>query len=85
MAADRGARHRRVGPVRRLGDLFRIFSYAQREEAGFQWVTIPNDVNMDADEIFDPVKMQMLYDVGFRMAASSDAWSLLPPGRRLEP
>ena len=67
------------------GDLFRIFSYAQREEAGFQWVTIPNDVNMDADEIFDPAKMQMLYDVGFRMAASSDAWSLLPPGRRLEP
>ena len=85
LAGDRGARHRRLGRVAAIGDLFRIYSYAQREQAGFRWVTIPNDVNMDADEIFDPAKMQMLYDVGFRMAASSDAWSLLPPGRRLEP
>ena len=30
-----------VGAGRRLGDLLRIYGYAQREQAGFQWVTIP--------------------------------------------
>ncbi|MBN8507911.1 MAG: patatin-like phospholipase family protein [Burkholderiales bacterium] len=68
-----------------VGDLFRIYAYAQREGAGFQWVTIPEHVDMQGDEIFDPRQMQALYDVGFRMAAGGGSWATLPPGRRAEP
>jgi hypothetical protein len=41
---------------------------------------------MGGAEIFDPVQMQSLFDVGFALATAADgAWQLLPPGRRLEP
>jgi len=74
-----------AGRVAAIGDLFRIYSYAQREQAGFKWVTIPRDVVMGSAETFDPVAMQILYDLGLRMAATSDSWDTLPPGQREEP
>jgi hypothetical protein len=67
-----------------VGDLFRIYGIAQREGAGFHWVTIPDDVNMNSDEVFDPVTMKMLYQVGYRLAAAGDAWATRPPGRAQE-
>jgi len=67
------------------GDLFRIYGYAQREDASFQWVTIPNDVVMDGgEEVFDPVKMQKLYDLGFELGAAGGHWATAPPGHRGE-
>jgi hypothetical protein len=68
-----------------LGDLIRISGYAQREGGSFRWVTIPRDVYMVAEETFDPVQMQQLYDLGLRMAADGGEWSSEPPGRRLTP
>jgi predicted patatin/cPLA2 family phospholipase len=65
-----------------VGDLFRIYNFSQREGAGFHWITIPNDVDMSGDEVFDPVQMQMLYDVGLRIATNGDPWARLPPGRQ---
>ena len=38
---------------------------------------------MSGDEVFDPVKMQGLYDLGYRMATTGGGWDTLPPGRRL--
>ena len=67
-----------------VGDLFRIFSHAQREQAGFQWVTIPDDVKMGGAEIFDPAQMQSLYAVGFGLATKGGGWFTLPPGQRFE-
>jgi len=74
-----------AGRVAAIGDLFRIYSYAQREQAGFQWVTIPRDVVMGSAETFDPVAMQTLFDLGLRMAATSDSWDTQPPGQREVP
>jgi hypothetical protein len=68
-----------------IGDLFRIFSLAQSEGAGFQWITIPDDVATDGSEFFDPEAMRSLYDVGFRLATTGGGWSTLPPGRRTNP
>jgi predicted acylesterase/phospholipase RssA len=68
-----------------IGDLFRIFSFAQTEGAGFQWITIPDDVAMGSEEFFDPRLMQSLYEVGFRLATTGGAWRTLPPGRSAEP
>ena len=64
-----------------LGDLLRIHAYAQRVEGSFHWVTIPRDVNMTSEEVFDPAQMQLLYDLGRQMAAVSDPWSTRPPGQ----
>jgi hypothetical protein len=73
------------GRTAAIGDLFRIYSYAQREQAGFQWITIPDDVVMGGEEFFDPVAMRSLYDVGFGLATSRRGWFTLPPGQRSEP
>jgi hypothetical protein len=72
------------GRVAVLGDLHRIYGYAQREQADFQWITIPNDVEMHSSEAFDPVQMQSLYDLGYALAKKGGAWATLPPGRRDE-
>jgi len=74
-----------VGRTAAVGDLFQIYNYAQRERALFQWITIPGDVDLSGDEVFDPVKMQALYDVGFRLAVTGGGWSTVPPGQRSEP
>jgi predicted patatin/cPLA2 family phospholipase len=64
-----------------LGDLLRIHTYAQREGGSFHWVTIPPEVDMAAEEVFDPVQMQALYDVGLRMAGAPDPWITRAPGQ----
>jgi hypothetical protein len=68
-----------------LGDLLRIHAYAQREGGSLRWITIPRDVNMAGDEVFDPVQMQALYDVGLRMATSGEPWFTQPPGQQPPP
>ena len=73
------------GRAAAMGDLLRIHAYAQREVAQFQWITIPNDVDMSSDEVFDPVAMRGLYDIGLHMAETGPPWQTEPPGRRLEP
>jgi predicted acylesterase/phospholipase RssA len=63
-----------------VGDLFIIYAFAQREQASFQWVTIPQGVEIPGTEVFDPVKMTQLYEVGFRTALAGPVWSVDPPG-----
>ena len=73
------------GRTAAIGDLFRIYSFAQSEGAGFQWITIPDHVAMGGDEVFDPREMQSLYDLGFGLATSGGGWYTRPPGRRIDP
>ena len=73
------------GRAAAVGDLFRIHSYAQREGASFRWITIPDDVGMGGDEVFDPAQMQKLYDFGYRKGAAGGEWLTQPPGQRREP
>ena len=68
-----------------LGDLHRIHAYAQREGGSFRWITLPEDVNMVGDEVFDPVQMQKLYELGHRMALKEPRWLTQLPGLRPDP
>jgi predicted acylesterase/phospholipase RssA len=70
-----------------LNDLLRIGAYAMREQAGFQWVTIPQPlVTQESEEVFDPEVMRALYDAGFEMGRQlPGAWATLPLGRLAEP
>ena len=74
-----------TGRVVAIGDLFRIQSYTQQEGGAFRWITIPEDVNMIGDEVFDPVQMHKLYDIGQRMALQEPRWLTQLPGRRPDP
>jgi hypothetical protein len=69
-----------TGRTAAIGDLFRIYGYARREQGTFAWVTVPNSVVIGGDEIFDPVAMQELYNVGLEMAMTASPWFTEPPG-----
>ena len=63
-----------------IGDLFFIYTGAQRSQSGFYWVTIPTEVSLESNEMFDPVTMRRLFDFGFAKAQSNDFWFNEPPG-----
>ncbi len=67
-----------------IGDLFRIHAVAQVERASFHWVTIPDDITIAGEEVFDPVQMQVLYDVGYAKALAGGGWRTRPPGMLVE-
>ena len=68
-----------------VGALFIIYAFAQREQASFQWVTIPQGVEIPGTENFDPEKMTELYEVGYRTALTGPVWSVDPPGLQGSP
>jgi hypothetical protein len=63
-----------------VGDLFRIYAMSLREQSGFQWVTIPQGVNLSGDEVFDPTTMRELHRVGYEQARAGPLWEVDPPG-----
>lgn len=67
-----------------VGDLIRIYAFARREQAGFHWVTIAENVELAGPEVFDPVKMAELYEVGRKAALAGPAWETRPPGWRYQ-
>ena len=66
-----------------LGDLFRIWAVAQRDSAGFMWITIPEGVELSGNETFDPDVMVRLYEMGFQRALGGPVWSSQLPGFQL--
>jgi len=63
-----------------VGDLIRIYAFAEREQASFHWVTIAESVELAGPETFDPVKMAELFEVGRKAALTGPVWSTKPPG-----
>ena len=63
-----------------VGDLFRIYAATVREEAQFNWITMPNGVELERSELFDPVLMKALYDLGYGTAVAEQTWATGPPG-----
>ena len=63
-----------------IGDLFRIYASAQRSQSGFYWVTIPAEVSLESEEMFDPQTMRRLFDFGLEKAQHGDFWFNEPPG-----
>jgi hypothetical protein len=63
-----------------VNDLVRIFAFAQRDQASFRWVTIDESIDLEAAEVFDPVKIAELYEIGYRTARAGPDWEIRPPG-----
>ncbi len=64
-----------------LGDLYRLYVGAVRDGMDFNLVYIPDSFDAKSKELFDPVYMSKLYDVGFSLGTQADsAWQKKPPG-----
>ena len=66
-----------------VGDLYRIFLTAQRDKVQFNMTHIPGDFQHLHPEEFDNSFMQALYERGYQLATSGQAWKKLPPGFEL--
>jgi hypothetical protein len=69
-----------AGKAAVVGDLFRIYAVSVHDQSGFHWTTIPNGVEITGDEVFDPVRMNELYELGYRTAVAGPQWFTSPPG-----
>lgn len=63
-----------------VGDLFRIYTSTLQEGASFQWVTIPEEVDLARSEAFDPEQMRRLFAAGHASALAGPVWATRPPG-----
>lgn len=61
------------------GDLYRIFAVAQRDGIDLNIVGIPRDFDLEPEELFDPVYMGALYDLGYETGLEGEAWRPYPP------
>ena len=63
-----------------VGDLYRIYSFAQRDEIDFFYTHVPKDYVAESTEAFDKADMNRLFNIGVERGASAEAWKTKPPG-----
>lgn len=61
------------------GDVYKIFSIAQRDGIDMKILAIPTDFDAEASEPFDPVYMKALYDLGYAYGKEGKRWRSRPP------
>jgi hypothetical protein len=57
-----------------VNNLFRIYAFTLRDNVGFHYVDIPDSHVSESSEPFDQVEMNRLFDVGYKLGLSGDAW-----------
>ncbi len=63
-----------------LGDLNTIYLLSQRDNNNYQLVYIPGTFQIKQNELFDQKYMQALFNVGYNLGKSGNAWKKAPPG-----
>ena len=63
-----------------IGDLYRIYLGAMRDQMQFNLAYIPGEFDMDASEGFDQNYMKALFDLAYELARDGYEWSSTPPG-----
>jgi predicted acylesterase/phospholipase RssA len=63
-----------------IGDLYRIYLGALRDEAKFKLAYIPPEIKYDSQEMFDPEYMRALFDFAYERAKKGYPWASSPPG-----
>jgi predicted acylesterase/phospholipase RssA len=62
-----------------IGDLYRIFSTAQRDGVDFNLTFIPSSFNHPHKEEFDNAYMRALYETGYNLGLKGVPWAKTPP------
>ncbi len=65
-----------------IGDLYRIYATAERDDVHFNLAFIPSDFNAPHPEEFDNAYMRALYQVGYDSMFKGFSWLKVPPGFR---
>ena len=65
-----------------IGDLYRIYATAERDEVDFNLAFIPASFNAPHPEEFDNTYMRALYNVGYDTMSKGFPWLKVPPGFR---
>lgn len=64
-----------------IGDLYRLYVGAKRDGMDYNLIYMPTSFQEKSQEIFDPVYMSKLFDVGYKMGLNNDTeWKHAPPG-----
>lgn len=62
-----------------VGDLYRMYSNAQRDGIAFRAVWVPESFTMREPQPFDPAFMKALFELGYDMGRNGIPWSEQPP------
>ncbi|MFC1576349.1 patatin-like phospholipase family protein [Candidatus Omnitrophota bacterium] len=62
-----------------LGDIFRLYILSGQKKHDFHLAYIPTDFEPKSTQMFDPVEMKKLFDLGYEKAAAGTAWQKKPP------
>jgi predicted patatin/cPLA2 family phospholipase len=62
-----------------IGDLYRMYSNAQRDGIAFRAIWIPESFTMTEPAPFDPGYMKALFDLGYEMGRNGVPWAEQPP------
>jgi predicted patatin/cPLA2 family phospholipase len=60
-------------------DILRLYFVAEQDGVDFNFVSLPHDYESRGKEMFDPVEMQRLFNLGFDMAKGGYKWRKTPP------
>ena len=63
-----------------IGDLFRLYVTAQKNDFRYHLAHVPNDFRMQTDELFDPNYMRPLFQIGYEQGKQGECWFPRPPG-----
>ncbi|WP_126455004.1 patatin-like phospholipase family protein [Sulfuriflexus mobilis] len=63
-----------------LNDLNRVYELAKEQGLEFNWVALPAEYELAANEKFNTEKMKGLFEIGYEMGLKGDAWYGVPPG-----
>ncbi len=63
-----------------IGDLYQIWALTKRDGLDFKLAYVPSDFDEDAQEPFDPVYMNKLFELGKKLGREGYQWSREPPG-----
>ena len=63
-----------------IGDLYRIYALAQRDDIDFNLASIPSTFKMELKRPFDTDYMRALFDVGYDLGKAGYPWEHVPPG-----
>ena len=62
-----------------VGDLFRLYTYAKRDDLDYNLAFIPKDFTAKPASEFDNAYMKALFQVGYDMASRGYPWTKHPP------
>lgn len=63
-----------------LGDLFRIYLLARRDDVDYNLAHIPDELKVTRTEEFDTQAMNQLFELGYTQARDGYPWRKEPPG-----